>query len=409
MLDRLDAGGHVSDAADGQYLHAHVVADHGFRHGAHAHGIGSHPRKGANFSRRFIARAHKAHVNALLVGNAQFIGGLLGKVPQFQTVRFGHVREAGAEALIVGANEGVRAHHVDEVGNEHQGARRKLPVDAAAGVGQHHLFHAQQLEHIERVADFLHGVALIEMEAAFHGVDFRVPQLASQQCAFVSCHRGYREVGDILVGQFFRVRKVRGQLAKAGAQHHRDLRALFRVRLDIFRTFQCLFIKMFHTVLSFSQKIRYTLWVQYIGFFRPMQDALHRVLLKTKEQILHITSVLYLLLGSPNVLSLADVPPKQLISFPDILRQTFQSLVPQFLRHPVKSFGNAAGDAGKGVAVAAQRDRIAKCILKTDAFQKSNDCFRHSFLTGLHMMIGRPNFHRRYGSGHNRRSAPHIV
>ena len=45
------------------------------------------------------------------------------------------------------------------------------------------------------------------MEAAFHGVDFRVPQLASQQCAFVSCHRGYREVGDILVGQFFRVRK----------------------------------------------------------------------------------------------------------------------------------------------------------------------------------------------------------
>ena len=81
-----------------------------------------------------------------------------------------------------------------------------------------------------------------------------------------------------------------------------------------------------------------------------MQDALHRVLLKTKEQILHITSVLYLLLGSPNVLSLADVPPKQLISFPDILRQTFQSLVPQFLRHPVKSFGNAAGDAGKAIA-----------------------------------------------------------
>ena len=77
-----------------------------------------------------------------------------------------------------------------------------------------------------------------------------------------------------------------------------------------------------------------------------MQDALHRVLLKTKEQILHITSVLYLLLGSPNVLSLADVPPKQLICFPDILRQTFQSLVPQFLRHPIKGFGNAAGDAG---------------------------------------------------------------
>ena len=119
---------------------------------------------------------------------------------------------------------------------------------------------------------------------------------------------------------------------------------------------------MFHTVLSFSQKIRYTLWVQYIGLFRPMLEALHRVLLKTKEQILHFTSVVYLLLGSPNVLSLADVPPKQLISFPDILRQTFQSLVLHLLRHPVKCFGFAAGEAGKGVAVAAQRICIAKCI-----------------------------------------------
>ena len=53
---------------------------------------------------------------------------------------------------------------------------------------------------------------------------------------------------------------------------------------------------------------------------------------------------------------------QQFICFPDILRQTFQSLVPQFLRHPIKGFGNAAGNAGKGVAVAAQRNCIAKCI-----------------------------------------------
>ena len=47
------------------------------------------------------------------------------------------------------------------------------------------------------------------------------------------------------------------------------------------------------------------------------------------------------------------VLPEQLIHLLHLLRQTFQSLVPQFLRHPIKGFGNAAGDAGKGVAVSS--------------------------------------------------------
>ena len=54
-----------------------------------------------------------------------------------------------------------------------------------------------------------------------------------------------------------------------------------------------------------------------------------------------------------------------------LLRQTLQGLCPQFLRHPVKGFGNAAGDAGKGVAVTAQRDCIAERIFKAGAFQKA--------------------------------------
>ena len=45
------------------------------------------------------------------------------------------------------------------------------------------------------------------------------------------------------------------------------------------------------------------------------------------------------------------VLPEQLVRRPQILRQALQGLCPQFLWHPVKGFGNAAGDAGKGVAV----------------------------------------------------------
>ena len=45
------------------------------------------------------------------------------------------------------------------------------------------------------------------------------------------------------------------------------------------------------------------------------------------------------------------VLPEQLIRCPHLLRQTFQGFLLQLRRHPVKGFGNAAGDAGKGVAV----------------------------------------------------------
>ena len=55
---------------------------------------------------------------------------------------------------------------------------------------------------------------------------------------------------------------------------------------------------------------------------------------------------------TPTVLhSTLKVLPEPLIRLPQILRQTLQCLCTQFLRHPVKGFGNAAGDAGKGVAV----------------------------------------------------------
>ena len=45
------------------------------------------------------------------------------------------------------------------------------------------------------------------------------------------------------------------------------------------------------------------------------------------------------------------VLPEQLIRCPHLLRQALQGFLPQLRRHPVKGFGNAAGDAGKGVAV----------------------------------------------------------
>ena len=47
------------------------------------------------------------------------------------------------------------------------------------------------------------------------------------------------------------------------------------------------------------------------------------------------------------------VLPEQLIRLLHLLRQTLQGFLLQLRRHSVKGFGNAAGDAGKGVAVSS--------------------------------------------------------
>ena len=59
-------------------------------------------------------------------------------------------------------------------------------------------------------------------------------------------------------------------------------------------------------------------------------------------------------LSVPAVSHLAlKVLPEQIIHCLHLLRQTLQGFLLQLGRHPVKGFGNAAGDAGKGVAVSS--------------------------------------------------------
>ena len=57
---------------------------------------------------------------------------------------------------------------------------------------------------------------------------------------------------------------------------------------------------------------------------------------------------------TPTVLhSTLKVLLEPLIRLLHFLRQTLQGFLLQLLRHPVKGFGDAAGDAGKGVAVSS--------------------------------------------------------
>ena len=109
-------------------------------------------------------------------------------------------------------------------GDKHQCSRCKAAVDAAAGVGQHHLLHAQQLQNIKGVTDLFHGVALVKVEAALQRIDLLFAQLTHQQSTLMPLYRGHGKIWNIPVGEFFCFRKISGQVAKAGAQHHGDLR-----------------------------------------------------------------------------------------------------------------------------------------------------------------------------------------
>ena len=79
--------------------------------------------------------------------------------------------------------------------------------------------------------------------------------------------------------------------------------------------------------------------------------------------------------------------PEHSINILQFLRQTLQRFCLQVRRHTVESFGNAARDAGEGVAIAAKGHRVAQRILIAGAFQKGRDGFRHSLLAGLHMAV----------------------
>lgn len=50
--------------------------------------------------------------------------------------------------------------------------------------------------------------------------------------------------------------------------------------------------------------------------------------------------------------------------------------------NPISRLGNAAGDGGQGIAVAAQGDGIADRVLKIPAFQECDDGLGHRLLAG---------------------------
>ena len=94
---------------------------------------------------------------------------------------------------------------VDVVGDDHQVADLELGVHATSGIGYEEGLDAQLVHDAYREGDLLHGVALVKVEAAFHGHDIDASQLAEDEFAGVALDSRDGEVGYLLVGEFIDV------------------------------------------------------------------------------------------------------------------------------------------------------------------------------------------------------------
>ena len=144
--------------------------------GGHADEVGTEDAEGADLGGRLEGGAEDGEVDALGEGKG-LVGGLGdGKGAEARGVGGGHVEKtlagAGAggqsEAGLVGARGGVGAGEVDVVGDADEFAGGEGGADAAGGVGDDDGADAEERKDAHGEGDFVHGVALVGVDAALH-------------------------------------------------------------------------------------------------------------------------------------------------------------------------------------------------------------------------------------------------
>ena len=150
---------------------------------------------------RYSARVSRfgpttADVDTAAGDDLPLAGNLKRKFLQSAVVRLDHVGEAGAEPVVVRADQRVDAQQVDVVVDDHQVALGVERVHAAAGVGDDQRRAAQFLQHPDREGDLRGGISLVEVEPTFHRHDRSAGQGAADELAGVALDRGGGESGE---------------------------------------------------------------------------------------------------------------------------------------------------------------------------------------------------------------------
>ena len=134
----------------------------------------------------------------------------------------GQAGEAGAEGVVVGADQRVGALHVDVVGDRHQAAGADLGAERAGGAGQEQGLAASQFQGSDGEFDGSGSRALVKMDAALHAGDALAAESAEHQLTGVAVNARAGETGQVGVGDRDWIFDPLRQTTEAGAQHDAD-------------------------------------------------------------------------------------------------------------------------------------------------------------------------------------------
>jgi len=220
MVERLleDASSHVSDAGDADDLGALVTSSDDLRDGGHADCISADGTSHADLSRSLVGGTAIGLVNTLDDLDATGGGSLADEVKALGRVG-AHVREARAEAVVVGANERVHAKHVDVVGHEHEVTGLEGGVDTTGSIGNDELLHAEVVHGADANDDGLGIVALVQVPAALLDDDELAADVASNKLTDMTGNGGLGEVGDLAVRDDDGIHAVLGEITKAASKN----------------------------------------------------------------------------------------------------------------------------------------------------------------------------------------------
>ena len=96
-----------------------------------------------------------------------------------------HIEEAWSVREILSA-ERILGQSIDLVGNDHQITDFEVWIGSTGGVAHKQSLDAQFVHDADGEGNFLHGVAFVVVEAAFHGHDILLAELSEDEAAAVA-------------------------------------------------------------------------------------------------------------------------------------------------------------------------------------------------------------------------------